>query len=183
MDGTTAATIPIRDANGRMQAADPASGATDKTLVTANWVSQTGDSAPNNLIHRSGNESKSGVLQFNSNFSRGCTPDDLLLNPTANFVATVFTLVDQLGQTTHNTLGSFSKVRNASGQNYIDLSNISYGFYENGVQKRIDAFIRIMISEDSGSAQVILFRQKRNADGSGTVSTTARTLAVINYNE
>ncbi len=54
----TAATIPIRDSNGRMQAADPASGATDKTLVTANWVSQTGDSGPNNLLHRTGNESK-----------------------------------------------------------------------------------------------------------------------------
>ena len=56
MDGTTAATIPIRDANGRMQAADPASGATDKTLVTANWVSQTGAGRPNNLIHDHGNE-------------------------------------------------------------------------------------------------------------------------------
>ena len=62
MDGTTAATIPIRDANGRMQAADPASGATDKTLVTANWVSQTGDSGPNNLIHKSGNETKNGMF-------------------------------------------------------------------------------------------------------------------------
>ena len=62
VDGTTADTIPIRDANGRMQAADPASGATDKTLVTANWVSQTGDSAPNNLLHRSGAETKTGKL-------------------------------------------------------------------------------------------------------------------------
>ena len=62
VDGTTSNTIPIRDANGRMQAADPASGATDKTLVTANWVSQTGDSGPNNLVHRSGNERKTGVL-------------------------------------------------------------------------------------------------------------------------
>lgn len=58
----TAATIPIRDSDGRMQAADPASGATDKTLVTANWVSQTGDSAPNNLVHKTGNETKSGIF-------------------------------------------------------------------------------------------------------------------------
>lgn len=50
-----------RDAQGRAFAADPASGATDKTLVTANWVSQTGDSGPNNLIHRSGNEDISGM--------------------------------------------------------------------------------------------------------------------------
>ena len=55
-DGTTGTTIPIRDANGRLQAADPAAGATDKTLVTANWVSQTGDSGPNNLVHKTGNE-------------------------------------------------------------------------------------------------------------------------------
>ena len=72
MDGTTAATIPIRDANGRMQAADPASGATDKTLITANWVSQTGAGRPNNVLHDSGNETfngtkTSGTLQiFNS---------------------------------------------------------------------------------------------------------------------
>jgi len=62
VDGTTANSIGIRNANGRMQAADPASGATDKTLVTANWVSQTGDSAPNNLLHKSGNETKTGNL-------------------------------------------------------------------------------------------------------------------------
>jgi len=62
VDGTAANSIGIRDANGRMQAADPASGATDKTLVTANWVSQTGDSGPNNLIHRSGTETKNGRL-------------------------------------------------------------------------------------------------------------------------
>lgn len=58
----TASTIPIRDSNGRMQAADPASGATDKTLVTANWVSQTGDSAPNNLVHKTGNENRMAGL-------------------------------------------------------------------------------------------------------------------------
>lgn len=45
-----------RDAQGRAFAADPASGATDKTLTTANWISQTGNSSPNNLVHRYGNE-------------------------------------------------------------------------------------------------------------------------------
>ena len=64
IDGTNASTIPIRDANGRIQAADPASGATDKTLTTANWITQTGDSSPNNLIHRSGNETKTGNLSI-----------------------------------------------------------------------------------------------------------------------
>ena len=60
----TAATIPIRDSDGRMQAADPASGATDKTLVTANWVSQTGAGAPNNLMHTTGNETADGDKTF-----------------------------------------------------------------------------------------------------------------------
>ena len=36
-----------------------------KTLVTANWVSQTGDGAPNNLIHKTGNETKTGIFKAN----------------------------------------------------------------------------------------------------------------------
>lgn len=56
VNGVDANSIGLRDGNGRMQAADPAVGATDKTLVTANWVSQTGDTAANNLLHRTGNE-------------------------------------------------------------------------------------------------------------------------------
>lgn len=62
----TAATIPIRDSDGKLFGADPASGATDKTLVTANWVSQTGDSAPNNLVHKTGNETIAGDKTFTS---------------------------------------------------------------------------------------------------------------------
>lgn len=71
VNATDANSIGLRDTNGRMQAADPAAGATDKTLVTANWVSQTGDSAPNNLIHRNGNETKMGKLTFGSNRPEG----------------------------------------------------------------------------------------------------------------
>ena len=59
-------TIAKRNGSGRLVAADPASGATDKTLVTANWVSQTGAGAPNNLLHRSGNETKNGQLTLTS---------------------------------------------------------------------------------------------------------------------
>lgn len=69
-DSTNGATIPIRDANGRLHAADPAAGATDKTLVTANWVSQTGDSGPNNLVHKNGNETIPGIKTFESNILR-----------------------------------------------------------------------------------------------------------------
>jgi len=76
MDGTTANSIGLRDANGRMQAADPASGATDKTLVTANWVSQTGNSSPNNLLHRNGSETKNGILGLTSNLQMQSTTLD-----------------------------------------------------------------------------------------------------------
>lgn len=53
-----------RDAQGRVFAADPENGATDKTLVTANWVSQTGDDSPNNLIHKIGDETKYGKFRL-----------------------------------------------------------------------------------------------------------------------
>ena len=55
-----------RDAQGRAFAADPESGATDKTLVTANWVSQTGEGRPNNLIHSSGEEIIRGVKRVSA---------------------------------------------------------------------------------------------------------------------
>ena len=64
--GTDANSIGLRDADGRMHGADPASGATDKTLVTANWVSQTGAGRPNNLIHDGGNEKVQGIKTFYS---------------------------------------------------------------------------------------------------------------------
>ena len=47
---------------GKVTGANPSSGATDSTLVTANWISQTGDAGPNNVIHKSGNETRSGNL-------------------------------------------------------------------------------------------------------------------------
>ena len=64
VNGTDANSIGLRDGNGRMQAADPAAGATDKTLVTANWVSQTGAGKPNNLIHDNGDELINGRKLF-----------------------------------------------------------------------------------------------------------------------
>ena len=70
-DSTNGATIPIRDANGRLHAADPAAGATDKTLTTANWVSQTGSGAPNNLLHTTGSEIATGSKFIFSLYSSG----------------------------------------------------------------------------------------------------------------
>ena len=74
VNGIDANSIGLRDANGRMQAADPAAGATDKTLVTANWVSQTGAGAPNNLAHRNGDEDIDGVKNFTGSKMRLSAP-------------------------------------------------------------------------------------------------------------
>ena len=59
-------TIAKRNGSGRLVAADPASGATDKTLTTANWISQSGDSAPNNLAHRNGDETFKGAKDISN---------------------------------------------------------------------------------------------------------------------
>lgn len=56
--------VNIQTVQGTLKANDPASGATDKTLVTANWVSQSGVTKPNNLIHTIGNEIKYGTLSL-----------------------------------------------------------------------------------------------------------------------
>lgn len=56
--------VNVQTIQGTLKANDPATGATDKTLVTANWVSQTGDSGPNNLIHKNGDETKYGKLRL-----------------------------------------------------------------------------------------------------------------------
>lgn len=82
VNGIDANSIGLRDANGRMQAADPAAGATDKTLVTANWVSQTGEGRPNNVLHDNGAETKSGRLTMNTDRIDFRWSNIDMLNPT-----------------------------------------------------------------------------------------------------
>lgn len=53
--------VNVQTIQGTLKANDPASGATDNTLVTANWISQTGATRPNNVLHGSGSEVISGV--------------------------------------------------------------------------------------------------------------------------
>ena len=56
--------VNVQTIHGTLKANDPSNGATDKTLVTANWVSQTGNDAPNNLAHKSGAEIIDGDKTF-----------------------------------------------------------------------------------------------------------------------
>ena len=58
--------VNVQTIQGTLKANDPANGTTDKTLVTANWVSQTGAEAPNNLVHRSGTETMNGTKSVNA---------------------------------------------------------------------------------------------------------------------
>ena len=72
------------DGTTTLKGVDPASGATDKSLVTANWVSQTGDSGPNNLLHRTGNETMDGIKTCNGyvNINGTSSSRKLALNST-----------------------------------------------------------------------------------------------------
>ena len=58
--------VNVQTVQGTLKANDPASGATDKTLVTANWVSQTGNERPNNLLHSQGKEVIYGIKIYQS---------------------------------------------------------------------------------------------------------------------
>ena len=59
--GSTANTIAYRNEDGLLAVANPPSGSTNRVAATTNWISQTGDSSPNNLVHRTGNETILGV--------------------------------------------------------------------------------------------------------------------------
>lgn len=52
----------MADGTGYATAPTPASTAPTDAVTTISYVSQTGDSAPNNLLHKSGNETKNGQL-------------------------------------------------------------------------------------------------------------------------
>ena len=43
---------------------NPPNGDTSTKAVNTNWISQSGDTSPNNLIHKNGNETKTGDLTF-----------------------------------------------------------------------------------------------------------------------
>ena len=62
-DSAGAVSLNVAIANGgTMKVPTPPAGATDTSAVNANWVSQSGDTSPNNLLHRNGDETKIGIL-------------------------------------------------------------------------------------------------------------------------
>lgn len=53
---------------------NPPSGDTSTKAVNTNWISQTGDSAPNNLVHKSGNETRILAIKRFQNLQTDGTP-------------------------------------------------------------------------------------------------------------
>lgn len=124
-----------RDAQGRAFAADPENGATDKTLVTANWVSQTGDSGPNNLMHKRGNETKKGKLNledtltlYNPNWETAPTTVykknfDSTTPPTAyQSIGGGFTIRDA----NNRIIWQFNAYRDINGLDVLSIQGLAY---------------------------------------------------------
>lgn len=131
------------------------------------------------MVRNTGNIKISGSKQFQSTIFRGAVSADMIANPETSVGATILSIVDKMNEETHNSLGSLVKVRNTTGENYLDLQSTSYGFVKDGVQKRIDVFLRLLVSEGSGNAQLIMFRNERNADGTGNSDIKSKVLATI----
>ena len=131
------------------------------------------------MVRNTGNIKISGSKQFQDPISRGCTSADMMTSPATTVGATVMSLVDLMQGDTHNTIGSMTKVRNTAAQNYLDIQSTSYGFTEGGVQQRMDIFLRLLINDTNGDAQLIIYRSKRNADGTGTTDIKSKVLATI----
>ena len=128
-----------RDAQGRAFAADPDNGATDKTLVTANWVSQTGVGAPNNLVHKNGSETLNGAYTYTGQIISSRRQNQQNITTIATDIASVSSVgsfwnypivfrAADLSELGHMTFG-----RTAAGKSYLTITLIDI----NGVSKTI----------------------------------------------
>lgn len=128
-----------RDAQGRAFAADPDNGATDKTLVTANWVSQTGTGSPNNLVHKNGSETLNGAYTYTGQIISSRRQNQQNITTIATDIASVSSVgsfwnypiifrAADLSELGHMTFG-----RTAAGKSYLTITLIDI----NGVSKTI----------------------------------------------
>ena len=128
-----------RDAQGRAFAADPESGATDKTLVTANWVSQTGVGAPNNLVHKNGSETLNGAYTYTGQIISSRRQNQQNITTIATDIASVssvgsywnYPIVFRAADSSE--LGHMTFGRTAAGKSYLTITLIDI----NGVSKTI----------------------------------------------
>ena len=153
--GTDANSIGLRDADGRMHGADPASGATDKTLVTANWVSQTGESKPNNIMHTIGNDRFRGYFQ-QTGFSNSATSSQgvnlQVVRPSDDLTSTI---------------GSIAITRNVAN-NIETTRQLMFSLYKDN-QNWIRLSLEWVNTSDQG--RIVLYKMVNGVTSAATVAT------------
>ena len=161
-------TIAKRNGSGRLVAADPASGATDKTLTTANWISQTGSGRPNNLIHDSGAETIYGVktcgdctrtIIFNS-------PVDDNVTGTAGYFKKIAVIPRVNFGTRSHTLFAFTTRQRARGFDLLALyTNTNNALDLNLVLRSNSENYTYILSQDSDNIYISIICNGTPADG------------------
>ena len=118
---------------------NPPSGDTSTKVVNTNWISQSGDTSPNNLLHKNGNETKTGDLTFkdkiismrnhnNPNITCICSSIPDIHSIDASWVYPIIFRANDLSELGHLTFG-----RNSNGKSYLTLTLID----SNGISKTI----------------------------------------------
>ena len=158
-----ALSVAQRGVNGELFGANAPAGSTDNTLANTNWVSQTGDSAPNNLVHKTGNETKTGQLMLRSADAlraiTNATYNNIILGSTTlyNRIISRKYNADMSKNDLHFELGSTYVT---STSNYIHLQaaapRITFGDTSEN-QMKIDIAIR---SNNDGTGSVYLIATK-----------------------
>lgn len=166
--------VNVQAIQGTLKANDPANGATDKTLVTANWVSQTGENAPNNLIHRNGNETRYGSLTAVHPIpfiSKASYPEFLQKGiPTENIVQM---FISRLLDYNNNETCRFYERHLSNGIKYVEIYQSVYGSNE----ELLHPFIRIELTNDNKTVARCSSRDSTNiADYSNNEIVTVGTL-------
>lgn len=92
---------------------NPPSGDTSTKAVNTNWISQTGDNSPNNLIHKTGNEVKRGKLTFETNRPEGVSHQYQTNSNTDEYIKRIIQrIVTPDGNVTVKYLVIYSRVDN-----------------------------------------------------------------------
>lgn len=133
---------------------NPPSGDTSTKAVNTNWVSQTGDGAPNNLIHKSGNETRQGTLTFTSNDPIIVKSDNVWAGPSNIFYLKRALLTVDVN---NNNVSEFFPTHDANGSNHTQICTKAYMDDGNGnytVGKR--AVLDLQVSSVTGKCRLVI---------------------------
>lgn len=133
---------------------NPPSGDTSTKAVNTNWISQTGNNAPNNLIHKSGNETRQGTLTFTSNDPIIIKSNDVWAGPTTTFYLKRSLLIIDVND---NVVSEYYPTHDINGTNHTQICTKAYMDDGNGnytVGKR--AILDLQVSSTTGKCRLIL---------------------------